>query len=370
MVGAGTSITVPVVTVTARCPGRSQLHHREALTDCSSTMAKPQEALPESEERNAGKQPRRKNQHAKLTKMPSPSPLRNPSYALITLSVAIVAYLALPFIPPAPNMAPLQRITARFLPQAAYLPQLLKPLASSTIVSFSSSLPTIPSSISFPSPSRNFATTSPTMSSYDKTSLKDAVAARRTVYQLNKTAPVDDKKIQAIVEQAVHDVPSTFNSQSTRLVVLLKDEHDKFWDIVLDALKAIVPADKLEGTAGRIAGFRAAYGTVLFYEAPEPTKKLQTNLPEYADKFPVWAEHTSAMHQYTIWTALHAEGFGANLQHYNPLPDQQAAATWKIPLEWSLKAQLVFGGREAGWEGKLPEKTQQPLSERLFVHGA
>lgn len=90
----------------------------------------------------------------------------------------------------------------------------------------------------------------------------------------------------------------------------------------------------------------------------------------YADKFPTWSEQTSAMHQYAIWTALDAEGFGANLQHYNPLPDQKASETWNIPLAWSLKAQLVFGGREAGWEGKLPEKKQQALSERVFVHGA
>nr|POF06963.1 putative nitroreductase hbn1 [Quercus suber] len=300
----------------------------------------------------------------------------NLSYILLIVT-ALAASLALHFIPLIPDMAPLQQLfTARFLPRAAHPSSLLKSFASparftapSSSLLITQSLP--PVSLASPNSfAAKSAFSSSAMASYDKTSLKDAVAARRTVYQLNKNSPIDDKKIQAIVEQAIHDVPSTFNSQSTRLVVLLKDEHDKFWDIVLDALKAIVPPEKLEGTAGRIAGFRAAYGSILFYEAPEPTKKLQSNMPEYADKFPVWAEHTSAMHQYMLWTALHAEGLGCNLQHYNPLPDQQAAATWNIPAEWSLKAQMVFGGREEGWEGKLPEKTQQPLSERLFVHGA
>lgn len=90
----------------------------------------------------------------------------------------------------------------------------------------------------------------------------------------------------------------------------------------------------------------------------------------YADRFPTWSEHTSAMHQYALWTALEAEGFGANLQHYNPLPDQKASEIWNVPLEWSLKAQLVFGGEAEGAREKLPKKDQKPLSERVFVHGA
>ena len=75
---------------------------------------------------------------------------------------------------------------------------------------------------------------------------------------------ISDDRIEAIVSQLVKDVPSSFNSQSSRLVLLLKDEHDKFWDIVRDALKAIVPEDKWESTANRIGGFRAGYGTVSF----------------------------------------------------------------------------------------------------------
>ena len=99
-------------------------------------------------------------------------------------------------------------------------------------------------------------------------------------------------------------------------------------------------------------------------------KKLQAQLPEYADRFPVWSEHTSAMHQYLLWTALEAEGFGCNLQHYNPLPDQKAAEIWNIPSEWSLKAQLVFGEPTADARDNLKEKTYVPIEQRLFVHGA
>jgi predicted oxidoreductase (fatty acid repression mutant protein) len=109
---------------------------------------------------------------------------------------------------------------------------------------------------------------------------------------------------------------------------------------------------------------------ILFYEDPEPIKSLQTNLPLYADRFPVWSEHTSAMHQYYLWTALEAEGLGANLQHYNPLPDQKAAELFNIPLEWSLKAQLVFGTPAEGARANIKEKEQKkPFEERVFFKG-
>lgn len=72
------------------------------------------------------------------------------------------------------------------------------------------------------------------------------------------------------------------------------------------------------------------------------------------------------MHQYAIWTALEAEGVGANLQHYNPLVDAKVQEYYGTPDTWELKAQLVIGGRE----GEAGEKTFKKVEgERLIVKG-
>ncbi|KAF2703832.1 Nitroreductase [Pleomassaria siparia CBS 279.74] len=198
-------------------------------------------------------------------------------------------------------------------------------------------------------------------------SFLQAIQDRRTIYQLNKQAPISDKAITALAKEALLHVPSSFNSQSTRLVVLLNAEHDKFWDGALEILKAIVPADQFASTEGRISGFKAAYGTILFFEDPEPVNALEKQFPIYAHHFPTWSEHTNAIHQFALWVALEAEGFGANLQHYNPIVDQKVQAEWKVPAEWKLRAQLVFGGKA----GEAGEKQFKPVEgERLFVHGA
>lgn len=47
--------------------------------------------------------------------------------------------------------------------------------------------------------------------------------------------------------------------------MLLKAEHEKLWDITKEVLKGVVPADQFEGTAQKIDGFRAGYGTVCFF---------------------------------------------------------------------------------------------------------
>lgn len=193
----------------------------------------------------------------------------------------------------------------------------------------------------------------------------EAVKERRTYYQINNKATISDDRIEELVKEAVLHVPSSFNSQSARLVVLLKKEHETFWEFVKEVLKPQVPEDQFPKTEQKLDGFKAGYGTILFFEDPKPVNNLQTAFPLYADHFPQWSEHTTAMHQFTLWTALEAEGMGANLQHYNPVIDQTAKGHWNMPQEWSLKAQLVFGGR-AGEPGK---KEFQPAEERMFVYG-
>lgn len=127
----------------------------------------------------------------------------------------------------------------------------------------------------------------------------DAIKARRTYYMLSDESPVSDKKIHELVDSAITHVPSSFNSQSTRVVVLLGAEHKKLWgDIVMPAVKAVAPAEAWEGSEKKLKGFQAAYGTILFYEEPKDVAKLQESFPLYADKFPQWSEHTNAMHQF------------------------------------------------------------------------
>ena len=49
------------------------------------------------------------------------------------------------------------------------------------------------------------------------------------------------------------------------------------------------------------------------------------------------------IHQILVWVALEDEGFGASLQHYNPLIDSAIEEEWGIDPNWKLIAQMPFG---------------------------
>jgi predicted oxidoreductase (fatty acid repression mutant protein) len=90
----------------------------------------------------------------------------------------------------------------------------------------------------------------------------DIVQTRRSHYQLKKESTIDDKRIQEIITEALLHVPSAFNSQTTRIVLLVKEEHDKLWDIVKDVLKGVAPPEQFEKTEQKLALFKGGYGTV------------------------------------------------------------------------------------------------------------
>ncbi|WP_314342862.1 nitroreductase family protein [Simonsiella muelleri] len=196
--------------------------------------------------------------------------------------------------------------------------------------------------------------------------LQEIAQTRRSLYVLNKDLPISQDEVKQIVEHALKYTPSSFNSQSTRMVVLFGAEHEKLWDIAISELRKIVPADKFEPTENKLNMFKAAAGSVLFFEDQEVIKGLQNQFPAYAANFPIWAEHANAMNQYTIWTTLSAAAVGANLQHYNPVIDAEVAKTWNIPANWTLRAQLVFGGMGA----PAGEKSFASIEERMKVFGA
>jgi hypothetical protein len=99
-----------------------------------------------------------------------------------------------------------------------------------------------------------------------KRTFEEALEHRRSYYSIGSSSPVSDEELIRVVRQAVKHVPSAFNSQSTRIVLLLGDEHKKLWDIVKDTLKARILAEAFVKTEAKIDGcFASGHGTVLYF---------------------------------------------------------------------------------------------------------
>ena len=178
-------------------------------------------------------------------------------------------------------------------------------------------------------------------------SFLDHIKQRRTIYAVGKNVALTPEQIESVIKEAVNHSPSAFNSQTSRIVTLFGESHLQFWNVVRETLRKIVPDAAFEGTNAKINSFAAGYGTVLFYEDQDVVKSLQEQFALYADNFPVWSEHSSAIAQFAVWTVLSEQNIGASLQHYNPIVDAEIAEIFDIPANWKLRAQLVFGSIEA-----------------------
>nr|WP_300092497.1 nitroreductase family protein [Sedimentibacter sp.] len=170
-----------------------------------------------------------------------------------------------------------------------------------------------------------------------------SVMDRRSYYGISKETVVSDDRIKEIVENGMKYTPTAFNSQSARAVLLLDKQHDKFWNITMEKLRKIVPEASFKPTEDKINSFKSGYGTVLYFEDQAVVESLQEQFATYKDNFPIWSQQSNGMLQFVIWTELQNEGFGASLQHYTELIDDEVKNEWEIPGKWKFIAQMPFG---------------------------
>jgi len=194
----------------------------------------------------------------------------------------------------------------------------------------------------------------------------EAIERRRTYYSIGDEPKVAEEEIMRVIRMAVRNVPSAFNSQSTRIVLLTGKEHGRLWNIVKEALRSQIPEAVFASSEAKIDKcFAGGQGTILYYEDMSVVRGLQEKFPLYRKNFPVWSQQTSAMHQFVIWTMLGGLGLGASLQHYNPLIDGEVRKTWNIPAAWKLIAEMPFG---APLEAPAPKEFQD-IDSRIRVYG-
>lgn len=159
---------------------------------------------------------------------------------------------------------------------------------------------------------------------------------RRSYYNIGKNIPISDEELIQLVEDVTLAVPDAFNMQSQRVVVVLGAEQDRLWDGIYDAFEGKVTREKIDS-------FKSGHGTILYFTDRNTVKEIQEKLPNYAENFDTWSQHSIAMLQISLWTELRDKEIGASLQHYNPVIDDVVKEICHIPDNWKLVAQMPFG---------------------------
>ena len=190
-----------------------------------------------------------------------------------------------------------------------------------------------------------------------------SLKTRRSIYNINKDLKVKEKEVIELIENVLLNTPSAFNSESQRVVVLLKEKHDLLWEIVKGEIKKLVSAEDFKKSEEKLNSFKAGYGTILFFDDNKTTTYLGEQFPLYKANFIKWAVEQNGMLQSNVWVGLGTIGIGASLQHYNELIEERIKNELNLDKEWTLTAQMPFGNIV-----EVPaEKTKKSLSERLVV---
>lgn len=175
------------------------------------------------------------------------------------------------------------------------------------------------------------------------TGILELFAKRHSFYDINDKTRLTNENIERIIKKCLELYPSSFNTQSARLLLLYGKQHHHFWALVENELLKNAPKDKADAIKKRIASFDKGYGTILFCDDMSVVRELERKMPLYADNFKNWSHQSNAILQFMIWSALADNDIGASMQHYNPLIDEAVKKYFDIPENWELVAQMPFG---------------------------
>lgn len=173
----------------------------------------------------------------------------------------------------------------------------------------------------------------------------DILKTRRSIYILNDQLPVSQAIVAGRIKEAISLSPTAFMMQDIHAVILTGDNHKKLWDkIVYNTLQKIVPAEAFKRTEIKLNTFSQATGTILLLRDLEAVEQMRKEYATYADEMDNWSWQDLGIAMVNIWSSLAEINVGANIQHYNPLIDDEVKAAWNIPANYQLVGQMVYGG--------------------------
>nr|XP_019015138.1 uncharacterized protein I206_01226 [Kwoniella pini CBS 10737]OCF53919.1 hypothetical protein I206_01226 [Kwoniella pini CBS 10737] len=176
-------------------------------------------------------------------------------------------------------------------------------------------------------------------------SLISAIEERRSYYVINNQCDITQDQVADLTKNVLKHVPSMFNMQSTRIIVLFGDHHRKLWDLVIASLKlADTEMQLFSKVIDKLRSLQNGFGTLLFFEDSQSIEDTIKKYPAYEDKFDTWAVQSSAIAQYAIWLAFTnlSPRIGMTLQHYYP-DKEEMNRIWNIPEGWKMTGQMPFG---------------------------
>ena len=111
------------------------------------------------------------------------------------------------------------------------------------------------------------------------TKIAEALSGRRSYYQIHKEIPVSPAQVEETVKELTELVPDAFDMKSSRVVLLMGEAHDDFWNLVYDCFGGKVAREKTDS-------FKAGAGTILYFYDEKVVEKCRKPILPMRKTFP------------------------------------------------------------------------------------
>ena len=200
------------------------------------------------------------------------------------------------------------------------------------------------------------------------TEFKQVIKDRRSIYALGNKSEHSIEEIVSSIRETQKDVPTAFNSQTSRLVILNGEANTKFWDLILEVQKNVLDEGTWDFMSPIMMGAKNGIGTVLFFE----DRDAVATMPTVGARTEAYKQNNSANSQFATWLALTEMNLGGSLQHFNVGYEQgfdkAVREMFNLPDSFELIAQMPFGSIEQAADAK--EYMDTNVQVHLYVKTA
>ena len=181
----------------------------------------------------------------------------------------------------------------------------------------------------------------------------DLQAKRRSTYVIGKNTDISKEQITEALREAAKNVPSSFNSQTSRLVLVFDEANERVWKEIYNVQKDVLDEATWGMMGPVIEGAGQGVGTILFFEDRDAVKE---NIPAAESQQNLYKQDNSSNQQYAAWLTLAELGLGGTLQHFNIGYEQGFDKVFRelldLPESYEMVAQMPFGSIEQEYEPK------------------
>lgn len=170
---------------------------------------------------------------------------------------------------------------------------------------------------------------------------------RRSIYAIGKNIELNNEEITELIEGAVKNSPTAFNSQTVRAVIAFGESSDRVWDIVLDELRKVVKDDDALRRRKKNRNFQGRFGNGTVFYGNGNRQEIGKRFSALRRQFCRLGGTRHRRRTAGRLGSFGSNGLGASLQHYNPLIDDAIRQQFDLPESWRLRAEMPFGSIEA-----------------------